>query len=246
MTPGPPTRSAAQLLIDLLHLAFEASPPPAILALLPAAPAIDRFGAAPILTLGGGARAYVARVDDPGFLDRVHAAFPDPDLRDFFLSAPQVRWMLDTDGASATAYLDDLQDHPTHAAGPRGLTAMCATLHTPGHTRSCITRHGLPPFDLLDATWTTRLQRAIRAGLRGLWGVRWVDDAIAGLLCVNEDRWQGGHVEPAGAWLDRFAEPRWLATRQRAAADGFVAYPDAIEIRTDGAWDVTVGLVCER
>ncbi|MCB9680996.1 MAG: hypothetical protein H6733_05940 [Alphaproteobacteria bacterium] len=244
---------SAGLLPDVLALACGAVPAPiaAIADWSCAHARLDAFPAGPILVLDAPRphRAFVASPAVPdGFAARVAHALRDPAVDTFLAQAPAgTRAMVDTDGTSAVVYLDDLHDVDHDLAGARpadGHELLCATLSTPGHVRTTVTRHGPPPRHLLSSTWQRRVDDLLHAGLTGIWAVAWAEGAVRGVLWINDGRWRGTATR-ANRWLDaRCAEhpdAAWPRIRARAARDGLQAFPDGIELTADGGLDVTVG-----
>jgi hypothetical protein len=230
---------------DLFALAFRGPVPPLLDALVdwPAAEA-DRlaFKACPIVVLHGEGppRGYVADVGDAGFDERV-ARVLGPGAIAFFAEAPGARRMVDTDGVTATLFLDDLHASAARLDPHGGHEVMCATWRWPDGERTTITRHGPPPRRLLAPRWQRHVDDVHHAGLGGIWAVRWRGDEVASLLWVNDTRWRGDPEATARA-IDALDDPLWTSLRERAGAEGLALYPDSVEIGPAGAWEITVGL----
>lgn len=155
------------------------------------------------------------------------------------LSPPGARRMIDTDGATAELYLDDLQAVRHALPSPTDDPLMCLTLTLPGGGRTAITRHDAPPVALVPA-----LGDAIDRLPGGVWGVRWRRGAVLSAVWVSEARWRGDTEAKTAAFDAAFPDhPRFAAIRALAAAHGLVAYPDAVELGVDGRVDLTVGFV---
>ena len=172
------------------------------------------------------------------------ALCPDHDAdRWFNLVGPDVRRMMDTNGASHALYLDDLQDVTHERAAPPGHVLMCDILELPSHRHTTMTRHNHRPDTLISPAARAWFDRT---GMDGLWSVRWHSSKPFSVICINEDRHQGT-VRAASQRLQQWlTDPGLHAAAELAAQRGLEVYPDAIEVHLDGQIDVTLGLAPRR
>jgi len=165
----------------------------------------------------------------PGFLDGASAAS---------------RKMVDWDGRNQpTIYLDDLQDVSHDFASTEGDTIMCATLNLGTGQRGIMTRHEAPPLERLTPEWSTKVETLVDAGATGLWGIRWEEREIAGVLVVTETRsWHD--IQPMVSLARTLAEDSRLADCEKVLGEeGLMPYPDSIEILSDGSYDLTLAVI---
>ena len=234
----------------LLALAFPTGPPPWLDRLVDrelAARLLPDFKLNPVLPRDRALPCRIA-LSDKDEIGRweslILESFPLRRTQAFVaLSPPGARRMVDTDGATAELYLDDLQAVPHALPSPTRDPLMCLTLTLPGGGRTSITRHGAPPLEIAPPA----LHDAIRRLPGGVWGVRWKRDAVVSAVWVSEARWRGDTVAKTAAFEAGFPDqPRFAEVRALAAAHDLVAYPDAVELGVAGAVDLTVGFVPDR
>lgn len=208
---------------------------------------LEDFKLGPIFPLAASRPPRIA-LSNQGEVTRwrsaVLAAFPHPKLERFLDSVPaSARRMIDSDGATAIVYLDDLQDLEGGARDAEGRPLMFLTLDTRSGRLGAGTRHEAPPRALLDGVLAQRLAQLEAAGAVGLWSVRFEAKRPVGVVWVSESRWRK-NPEVAIGVLNRIGtHPGIDASARAAQAAGYLAYPDAIEARADGSWDVTLGFV---
>jgi hypothetical protein len=211
---------------------------------------LEDFKLGPIFPLGAtrAARIALSNQNEPERWQRaVQSAFPHAKLEKFLVSVPAgARRMIDTDGRTGVVYLDDLQDVEDGLRDAAGRPLMFLTLDSKTGKLGAGTRHVDPPTHLLDGLLAERLVQLLDAGATGLWSVRWEAKRPVGLVWVSESRWRH-NPENAIAVAGRLGSHSGIEVCVRAAtAAGFVAYPDAIEARADGSWDVTLGFCRQR
>jgi hypothetical protein len=221
----------------LLQAAFPQGLPPGLVGgvdLALAEPLLSEFKLGVVVPLGrGGIRLAISDQGDPVAWQAWLVANWGVEVARFLDSGPTgCRKMVDTDGVTATIYLDDLQDH--------GCQEMCRILELPGGRRSHFTRHSSLPEVLLP-----RELRPVAAVLTGgIWGLRWCEDRCVGALWISESRWR----EDPGRTADLVERelsppPIWARCRDALAPLGWRLYPDAIELGPRGQVDVTMGWV---
>lgn|GEM_PF-5473759 len=233
------TVQPADLGSALLGAAFPEPVPPRLRALLgaPGIAALARFKAGPIV--GERTRFFVADTGEAeAWSRRVEDAWPG--AGEFLGRAPRgTRRVVDSDGETATLYLDDLQDVDHALPTPAGMTAMALRLELATGRIETLTRHeGLPA---LPAEWAQRAQRL--AGLGDLWAVAWGPEGCCGLLVVNQERHRG--LDPSGS-MARVASlvdaERWGAVADVVRTAGLVPYADGVAIDRDGQVEATLGI----
>lgn len=204
---------------------------------------IEDFELGPVLPFGATRNVRVAishQHDSAGFRQRVLAAFPHPGLARFWDSVPEAtRRMIDTDGDTASVYLDDLQDLGLPARN--GHPVMFLTFDTSNGRMGVATRHSEPPRELVDGWMRDALERLLGLGATGIWSVRWEQKRPVGLVWVSESRHRKNPEASVRVVEALGSHPAWPACRSLAEKSGFRAYADAVEALGDGSWDVTVG-----
>ncbi len=212
-----------------------------------AAELIEEFKLGPIFPLGSprAPRIALSNQGEPvRWRNAVLGAFAHPKLERFLDSVPpSARRMVDTDGDSTIVYLDDLQDVEGGLVDASGRALMFLTLDTVSGRLGSGTRHTEPPQELLDGVLAERLTELVRLGAAGLWSIRWEAKRAVGLVWVSESRWRKNAGSAAELLRALGTHPGIEECARAASAAGYLAYPDAIEVRDDGSWDVTLGFV---
>ncbi len=206
---------------------------------------LEDFKLGPIFPVHASRASRIA-VSDQGEPERwrraVLDAFPLPKLERFLDSVPPgTRRMIDTDGRTGVVYLDDLQDVDSGLADASGRPLMFLTFDTATEKLGSGTRHREPPKELLEGLLAERLDLLLRAGAVGLWSVRWEAKRPVGLVWISESRWRHNPGEASAVARQLGAHHGLEACARAAQAAGYSAYPDAIEARADGSWDITLG-----
>ena len=233
------------MLQDLTSSLWPAGPLPSICAFLDTVVVerdLDRFVFNPILC-PNSVRVSVGDSLAPETWRRVVMTHWSSREIDSFLSeAPaSARRMIDTDGsARAVLYLDDLHlashqllDHPDG-------DIMCATLEVPSGRRGFLTLCDKPREALAETALATPFNRLWDAGARGMWALRWCDRQPIGALWISEAV-HNSSIEHARAVADSLACPAWPEVDRVTSMHSWLAYPDGIELRIDGSYDLTVG-----
>lgn len=243
---------ASELARDLWDEAFRAGEAPQSLRALYGAPTHDElaaFAASFVVPTASKVRLALADRRDPAAWEaEVRARWPSPELERLLASAPAgVRRVIDTDGGrSAWLYLDDVQEQADEL-GPDGAPVMCRITHVPSGALETITRHTSLRSALGAGASPELAARAsaidAKAEGTGLWGVRFRGARVASLLWVSESRWRGApalsraaaaSLEPPATW------DRLLAVAER---HGAAPYADAIDVRAEGGFDLTLGIM---
>jgi len=205
-----------------------------------------KFG--PVIPLGTSrpARLTVSGVgEEEDWPSRLNGLWPHRDLPEFLAGASaESRKMVDWDGQNApTVYLDDLQDVAHDFASTEGDIIMCATLDLGTGERGIITRHESPPLERLTPEWAEKVQGLLDMGATGLWGIRWEEREISGVIVVTETRsWHG--IQPMVSLARTLGEePRIAACERVLEKVGLMPYPDSIELLPDGSFDLTLAVI---
>ena len=178
----------------------------------------------------------------------VKARWPSPSLDDFFERVPDhTRLMVDSDGSErAVIYLDDLQQIDHGLQAPEGLELMCWTVELPGGSEGFLTRHREPPQPWLPDSLGQRvegLQGLLDAGAEGLWAVRWHRSDAVAALWISESRWRANPAVSRRIVARLGDHPGYQAALRCLAEHGREGYPDAVELRSDGGLEITLGVL---
>jgi hypothetical protein len=238
------------LVNDLLRCVFPDGPPSLLSRLLNrplAARHMLDFKFGPVLPVDaeGPLRLAIASVGEgEGWLRRLEKTWPEAGIGAFMEGVdPSVRVMLDIlDHDNATLYLDDLQDVSHGFTSPAGEDLLAVSLDLNSGDRTAISRHDEVPLESAEGEWLERLRELKDMGAMGQWGVRWKGDELVGVLCVTEK----SNTEDVDAMLkvieELGAHPVVTAMNEVLESRGWIAYPDALEMRAEG-FELTVGVL---
>lgn len=244
--------SARELIDALLAACFPGALPPQLDRLVDracAAELLQDFKLGPILPLGAQRPVRVA-LSNQGEPERwrreVLAGYPHAKLARFIDSvSASTRRMVDTDGHSAVVYLDDLQDLSEAPRDSEGRPLMFLTFDCATGRVGSGTRHPEPPVSLLGGILRARLEGLLAHGATGLWAIRWLRKEPSALIWISESRWRNDPRDSAAVAKAVGSHPALEACERVAGAAGLLVYPDALEARLDGSWDLTLGFCRE-
>jgi len=238
------------LVNDLLRCLYPDGPPSITSRLLNrslAARHILDFKFGPVLSIDseGPLRLAIASVGESGgWVRRLDKTWPEAGIPAFMEGVdPSVRVMLDIAGREqATLYLDDLQDVSHGFSSPDGDDLLAASLDLCTGERTVISRHAEIPLDPVEGEWLERLRDLKDRGASGLWGVRWKGDEVVGILCVTEKSDTASVDNMLEVVTDLGGHPVIDAMNEALSSRGWIAFPDALEMRAEG-YELTIGIL---